>query len=95
VCQYSSFRVCQYSSFRVCQYSSFRVCQYSSFRVCQYSSFRVCQYSSFHTYVGCHVTKSKVQAGAVTAVMVTWTLPRALTKSKMLKRNEVFERSRF
>jgi hypothetical protein len=29
-------------------------------------SFRVCQYSSFHTYVGCHVTKSKVQAGAVT-----------------------------
>jgi hypothetical protein len=24
------------------------------------------QYSSFHTYVDCHVTKSKVQAGAVT-----------------------------
>jgi hypothetical protein len=23
------------------------------------------QYSSFHTYVDCHVTKSKVQAGAV------------------------------
>jgi hypothetical protein len=26
------------------------------------------QYSSFHTYVDCHVTKSKVQAGAVTLV---------------------------
>jgi hypothetical protein len=25
----------------------------------------MCQYSSLHTYVGCHVTKSKVQAGAV------------------------------
>jgi hypothetical protein len=24
------------------------------------------QYSSFHTYVDCHVTKNKVQAGAVT-----------------------------
>jgi hypothetical protein len=24
------------------------------------------QYSSFYTYVDCHVTKSKVQAGAVT-----------------------------
>jgi hypothetical protein len=24
------------------------------------------QYSSFHTYVDCYVTKSKVQAGAVT-----------------------------
>jgi hypothetical protein len=32
----------------------------------QYSSFRMYQYSSFHTYVDCHVTKSKVQAGAVT-----------------------------
>jgi hypothetical protein len=27
------------------------------------------QYSSFHTYVDCHVTKSKVQAGAVTPVL--------------------------
>jgi hypothetical protein len=27
----------------------------------------MCQYSSFHTYVDCHVTKSKVQAVAVTA----------------------------
>jgi hypothetical protein len=33
----------------------------------QYSSFRMYQYSSFHTYVDCHVTKSKVQAGAVTS----------------------------
>jgi hypothetical protein len=41
--------------------------QYSSFRMYQYSSFRMYQYSSFHTYVDCHVTKSKVQAGAVTA----------------------------
>jgi hypothetical protein len=32
----------------------------------QYSFFRIYQYSSFHTYVDCHVTKSKVQAGAVT-----------------------------
>jgi hypothetical protein len=39
-----------------------------SFRMYQYSSFRMYQYSSFHTYVDCHVTKSKVQAGAVTIV---------------------------
>jgi hypothetical protein len=25
------------------------------------------QYSSFHTYIDCHVTKNKVQAGAVTS----------------------------
>jgi hypothetical protein len=31
-------------------------------------SFRVCQYSSSHMYVGCHVTKSNVQAGAVTTM---------------------------
>jgi hypothetical protein len=37
----------------------------------QYSSFRMYQYSSFHTYVDCHVTKSKVQAGAVTVGIVT------------------------
>jgi hypothetical protein len=35
----------------------------------QYSSFRMYQYSSFHTYVDCHVTKSKVQAGAVTGAV--------------------------
>jgi hypothetical protein len=29
-------------------------------------SVQVCQHSSFHTYVGCHVTKSEVQARAVT-----------------------------
>jgi hypothetical protein len=33
---------------------------------CISGSFRMHQYSSFHTYVDCHVTKSKVQAGAVT-----------------------------
>jgi hypothetical protein len=42
-------------------------CASGSFRVCQYSSFRMYQYSSFRMYVDCHVTKSKVQAGAVTA----------------------------
>jgi hypothetical protein len=26
----------------------------------------MCQYSSFHTYIDCHVTKSKLQAEAVT-----------------------------
>jgi hypothetical protein len=36
----------------------------------QYSFFRMYQYSSFHTYVDCYVTKSKVQAGAVTIVVV-------------------------
>jgi hypothetical protein len=41
-------------------------CINGSFRMHQYSSFRMYQYSSFHTYVDCHVTKSKVQAGAVT-----------------------------
>jgi hypothetical protein len=35
----------------------------------QYSSFRMYQYSSFHTYVDCHVTKSKVQAEAVTVFL--------------------------
>jgi hypothetical protein len=31
----------------------------------------MCQYGSFHTYVDCHVTNSKVQAGAVTRGYVT------------------------
>jgi hypothetical protein len=35
----------------------------------QYSSFRMYQYSFFRMYVDCHVTKSKVQAGAVTLRM--------------------------
>jgi hypothetical protein len=41
-------------------------CASGSFRVYQYGSFRMYQYSSFRMYVDCHVTKSKVQAGAVT-----------------------------
>jgi hypothetical protein len=41
-----------------------------SFRMHQYSFFRMYQYSSFHTYVDCHVTKSKVQAGAVTPTVI-------------------------
>jgi hypothetical protein len=36
------------------------------------SECRVYQYSSFHTYVDCHVTKSKVQAGAVTLTQVDY-----------------------
>jgi hypothetical protein len=52
-----------------CASGSFRVCQYGSFRMYQYSSFRMYQYSSFRMYVDCHVTKSKVQAGAVTEIM--------------------------
>jgi hypothetical protein len=42
-------------------------CINGSFQMHQYSFFRMYQYSSFHTYIDCHVTKSKVQAGAVTA----------------------------
>jgi hypothetical protein len=49
-------------------------CANGSFRVFQYGSFRMYQYSSFRMYVDCHVTKSKVQAGAVTTTLPSYQL---------------------
>jgi hypothetical protein len=56
-----------------CANGSFRMCQWLLPNVpvwllpmYQYSSFRMYQYIFFRMYIDCHVTKNKIQAGAVT-----------------------------